>query len=178
MEVLRVTGVMGVLIFLFLAAWMDARTTRIPNGLLLAGILFVLFFVGMMEQNSGLPETVVGCAATGEAHPAYVYFVRQRLLGLVGVSGLLLCLTLFRPGAFGGGDVKLTALTGFFAGMETELVCICRQYIFCGGVCAVEAAAKRSGQKQPDPVRAVSLPGNGRGIGISLSLKKEDISKP
>ena len=38
MEVLRVTGVMGVLIFLFLAAWMDARTTRIPNGLLLAGI--------------------------------------------------------------------------------------------------------------------------------------------
>ena len=64
MEVLRATGMMGVLIFLVIVARMDARTARIPNGLLLAGILFVLFFVGMMEQNSGLPETVVGCAAT------------------------------------------------------------------------------------------------------------------
>lgn len=34
----------------------------------------------------------------------------------MGVSGFLLCLTLFRPGAFGGGDVKLTALTGFLLG--------------------------------------------------------------
>lgn len=67
MEVLRATGMMGVLIFLVIVARMDARTARISNGLLLAGILFVLFFVGMMEQNSGLPETVVGCAATGEA---------------------------------------------------------------------------------------------------------------
>ena len=133
MEVLRVTGVMGVLIFLFLAAWMDARTTRIPNGLLLSGILFVLFFVGMMEQNSGLPETVVGCAATGEAHPAYVYFVRQRLLGLVGVSGLLLCLTLFRPGAFGGGDVKLTALTGFLLGWRLSWYAVAVS-IFSAGV--------------------------------------------
>ena len=58
----------------------------------------------------------------------------------------------------------------FFAGMETELVCICCECVFCGGVCAVEAAAKRSGKKQPDSVRAISLSGNGRGIGISLSL--------
>ena len=53
MEVLRVTGVMGVLIFLFLAAWMDARTTRIPNGLLLAGILFgVKFFTSSSHSSA------------------------------------------------------------------------------------------------------------------------------
>lgn len=90
--------------------------------------------------------------------------------GLWAVSGLLLMPDTVSARGLWWRGCEADGADRFFAGMETELVCICRQYIFCGGVCAVEAAAKRSGQKQPDPVRAVSLPGNGRGIGISLSL--------
>lgn len=163
--------------------------TRIPNGLLLAGILFVLFFVGMMEQNSGLPETVVGCAATGEAHPAYVYFVRQRLLGLVGVSGLLLCLTLFRPGAFGGGDVKLTALTGFLLGWRLSWYAFAVS-IFSAGVYVLwkllrkkwtEAARSRSGrfsawERQGYWYFLIFI--SYGTVSCETTIKKEDISKP
>ena len=119
----------GVLFFLLIVAWTDAHTARIPNGLLLAGIPVVLFFIAVMEQNSDLQETLADSATAGEVGRVHLYLyamaastfkisLRQRLLGMVGVSGLLLCLSLLRPGAFGGGDVKLTALTGFLLGWQ------------------------------------------------------------
>ena len=89
-------GTAGVLLFLLAVAWTDAHRTRIPDELLLAGIPAVLLFV-WTDHLSGID-------------------LGQRLSGMAGVSSLLLCLTLFRPGAFGGGDVKLTALTGFLLG--------------------------------------------------------------
>ena len=127
--VLWIAGMAGVLIFLFIVAWTDAHTAHIPDALLLAGIPILLFCVEIMKGSFRLPEMQVVCMATGEVGQAHLYFSAiaeefsrigpwQRLLGMAGVSGLLLCLSLLRPGAFGGGDVKLAALTGFLLGWQ------------------------------------------------------------
>lgn len=45
----------------------------------------------------------------------------SRLLGAVSVSGLMLVISLLRPGAFGGGDIKLMVPVGLFLGLDRTL---------------------------------------------------------
>ncbi len=87
------------LLFLTVAAREDVRTKRIPNRMVIgagtAGMLSVLFF----------PEVSIG----------------SRGIGMLGVSLLLLIITLIVPGSFGGGDIKLMTASGIFLGWEYNL---------------------------------------------------------
>lgn len=83
-------------LFLYAAGRIDLRTGRLPDRCALTafflGVLSIPFFSG-----------ITPCA---------------RLAGIFAVSLPLFLVCLIRPGAFGGGDIKLMAGCGFFLGAE------------------------------------------------------------
>lgn len=95
-----ITGIfLGVLA---VAAQTDKKTMTIPDKLVLAalgvGLLSILFF----------PEIPL----------------TDRMIGMCSASLLLLMITLCVPGAFGGGDIKLTAACGVFLGWRCSLLAL------------------------------------------------------
>lgn len=86
-------------IILVCVAWQDYKTRIIRNKFHI--IIFSLAFVQMLF----IPE----------------YRMLDRLIGMLVVSAPMLFLTLLIPGAFGGGDIKLMAASGFFLGMRLIL---------------------------------------------------------
>lgn len=101
------------LLSLALAGAEDIRTMHIPDWITAAcgaaGLLSIPFF----------PEISLA----------------GRCLGAFGVSGLLLCITLLAPGSFGGGDVKLTAASGIFLGLEGNLRAFALAVFMAGAFC-------------------------------------------
>ena len=57
----------------------------------------------------------------------------DRLLGAVIVSVPMLALTLLVPGAFGGGDIKLMAVSGLFLGTAPTVVAMFLSLVAGGG---------------------------------------------
>lgn len=96
MAYLKGAGIILFLALLFYIAWTDYKTNRIPDKyigtLLVWGTLWVSFY------------------------PAVPLW--DRAAGGVGMSGILLILTLIKPGSFGGGDIKLMAAAGFLTGLN------------------------------------------------------------
>lgn len=103
-------------VLLLCAAWLDVRSHRIPNSLILAGAAAALLL------NVWVPS------AMGELG------LQASLLG-VG-AGLLALMPLYLLRAMGGGDVKLMAMVGAFVGpgamMEVTLY-----VLIAGGVLAI-----------------------------------------
>lgn len=58
--------------------------------------------------------------------------ITSRLLGTVCVSVPMLILAVVRPRAFGGGDIKLMAASGFFLGWRTTVISAVLAIIFGG----------------------------------------------
>jgi len=91
-----------VLTFLIICAWItyiDIRKQKIYNGAVAALLVpaIVSFFV------------------FSEINPL------SRVLGAISVSGMMLLISLIKPGSFGGGDVKLMVAVGLFLGLERAL---------------------------------------------------------
>jgi prepilin peptidase CpaA len=87
------------------AAVVDARTQRIPNRLIVAGLLLaVVVRVGLAVSGA---EAAASHRALAEA---LLDAIGSATLGLIGCA--LLPLVLYRAGALGGGDVKLLAVAG------------------------------------------------------------------
>ena len=61
------------------------------------------------------------------------YRMLDRLIGMLAVSAPMLLLTLLIPRAFGGGDIKLMAASGFFLGMRL-ILCAMILAIIAGSV--------------------------------------------
>lgn len=97
---MRTLTVLSFLALLAAIAWIDYRQKRIPD-LLAAG----LGLVGVLSLFT-VPQP--GMAA--------------RIGGVFAVSLPLFCLTCLRPGAFGGGDIKLMAAGGLFLGAKMILL--------------------------------------------------------
>lgn len=93
-----------VLIFLIVTillkiAWCDKKTRRIPDTMLLAlGISGIAFKCAAGSWDLG------ECAA-----------------GICSVSFPLLGVSFLKPGSFGGGDIKLMAVSGLLLGWEKNL---------------------------------------------------------
>lgn len=98
-------------IILVCVAWQDYKTRIIRNKFHI--IIFSLAFVQMLL----IPE----------------YRMLDRLIGMLVVSAPMLLLTLLIPGAFGGGDIKLMAASGFFLGMRL-ILCAMILAIIAGSV--------------------------------------------
>lgn len=97
MEMLIMTAFTGVLA---VVAWIDGRTMEIPDELSVAVLL------------------LSGAASFTDSSVS----VFSRIAGLFSVSLPMLLLTLAVPGAFGGGDIKLTAACGVFLGWRRNLL--------------------------------------------------------
>lgn len=74
--------------------------------------------------------------------------VVSRLLGAVSVSSIMLFICLIRPGAFGGGDIKLMVPIGLYLGLERTLTAGCLS-VFIGAVWGIAVVAKSVRKKGP-----------------------------
>ena len=108
------------------ASWTDARERRIPNKLVLAGLLTGFALNTAMPQGSGLFS----------AHPGGIGFLNAMLGAAVGL-GALLPLYLLRT--MGAGDVKLMAMIGAFLGPVSILGAVLMTFL-AGGILAIAAA--------------------------------------
>ena len=61
----------------------------------------------------------------------------SRLLGAITVSGSMLLICLFTPGAFGGGDIKFMIPVGVMLGLKGSLFAAMLAIFFAGGWCLV-----------------------------------------
>lgn len=96
-------GLAPLALLLAIAAWFDLRWRRIPNGLVVSGVLLALVLHGVLPEGDGFASQLPGG------------------LGLLAsLEGLGICLALLFPcyalRALGAGDVKLTAMVGAFLG--------------------------------------------------------------
>ena len=123
---LRAVTVFCLLTILFIIAQIDQKTMEIPNGLVIAcmipaGVAIFAF-----------PQVTIGA----------------RLSGIVSVSLPLLLLTLAIPGAFGGGDIKLMAVIGFFLGWKMCLTAFALAVLIGGLYGIVLLLSKKKGGKE------------------------------
>ena len=103
------------------AAWCDARTRRIPNGLTLPAIVVGLAFGLWPEDPIGIPARVFGLALA---------FVP--------------CFLLFHARVLGGGDVKLFAALGALIGADAVLPLLLHSFL--GGTALALAWVALRGQ--------------------------------
>lgn len=110
MESVKV-GVLAVL--LFAAAWGDIRRHRIPNMLILTGLLLAMLLALWQDGLAALPSAGGGA-----------------------ILGLLVFLPFYLLRTLGAGDVKLMAVVGGFLG-PTELLGAILGTFLAGGVMAL-----------------------------------------
>lgn len=95
-------------------SYIDMKTMIIPNSLI--AVLGIISLCSIIV----FPE---------------ISFI-ERVAGLLCVSGPLFIIAVLLPGSFGGGDIKLMAVSGFFAGWK----CIVWAFIIAmsaAGICCV-----------------------------------------
>ncbi len=114
------------LTFLLIIAQIDQHTMEISNGLVLACMIPAVLAV------FAFPEVTIGA----------------RLIGILSVSVPLLLLTLLVPGAFGGGDIKLMAVLGFFLGWKMCLTAFALAVLAGGLYGIVLLLSKKKGGKE------------------------------
>lgn len=111
-------------------AWEDARTRHIRGRwILLYGVLGI--WNEWMEKGIDLGESVAG---------------------FLSVSSVLVLVNLLRPGSFGGGDIKLTAVAGTVLGWERNFAAFAMAMWLSGIFCAVMLAARRMTRKSTIPL--------------------------
>lgn len=125
---LSVLAILGLL--LLAAAWSDLRTQRIPNRLVLAGLLLALLLHTVLPAGNGFLSVIPGA------------------LGLLGaLQGLVLAFLATFPlywfRVMGAGDVKLIAMAGAFLG-PVDIWWALLFTLFAGGVLAVAMILRRS----------------------------------
>jgi prepilin peptidase CpaA len=103
---------------LVVAAWTDARTRRIPNALVLAGVVAGLCIGFASGGTDGLMSAVGGL-----------------------MLGLCVLLPAYAVGALGAGDVKLVAAVGAFVGPRGLLGALVLT-VLVGGVMALIVAIR------------------------------------
>ena len=117
-------------IILLKIAWEDARTRHIRGRwILLYGVLGI--WNEWLEKGIDLGESAAG---------------------FLSVSSVLVLVNLLRPGSFGGGDIKLTAVAGTVLGWERNFAAFAMAMWPSGIFCAVMLAARRMTRKSTIPL--------------------------
>lgn len=111
------------------AAVCDARTGRIPNGLVLTGLAVVAFAWGIVAAADGRPMgALAGDLAAG---------------ALLGGAPVLFAVWLVAPGLVGGGDWKLLAVCGLALGYLAPLAAVAMVVVGFGSAIVVAAVVRR-----------------------------------
>lgn len=112
--------------FLFLAiltavAFVDMDTMKIPDCFIIAAELAGIISIPVFPEIN----------------------LAERLLGIFSVSAFLLAIALIMPNGFGGGDIKLTAVCGFFLGWRRNLTAFVLAVLIAGIYCIFMLAARK-----------------------------------
>lgn len=115
MSIAEIVGIgAGVLAFAFFAVLsvvlsvVDARTHRLPDRLVLPAYPVAAVLLVTCALCTGTPDRLV-----------------WTLVGALGLFAFYLALRMLRPGAMGGGDVKLAGVTGAYLGfLGADLILI------------------------------------------------------
>lgn len=108
-------------IILLLIAVSDKKEKRIPNSLL-GMLLLCAILSGILSEESSLSE---------------------RIWGSISVSSFLAGIIWLKPGAFGAGDVKLMAVSGFLLGWKQNLAAFIFAVMLAGVYCIVGLIGKK-----------------------------------
>ncbi|MEN9418992.1 MAG: hypothetical protein RI988_2612 [Pseudomonadota bacterium] len=122
------------------ACWVDLRTRRIPNALVVTGAGAGLGLQAMLPAGQGL-FAAHGAGAIGA--PAAL-----AALALMGLTGMLL----WRARLFGAGDAKLLAAVGVYVGPAGVLPLLLAT-LASGGALALLALAPRTARRLRPPRR-------------------------
>ncbi len=121
-------------------------------------VFFLLLILGEIAAVDGrvrkIPDTLVAAAGGAALLAAWIFpeigFL-NRAAGVVCVSGLMLALCVLVPGAFGGGDIKLMAVCGFFLGWRRCACAFSLAVLAAGGWAAVMMLRGKMGRKDCFP---------------------------
>jgi len=114
---------------LVVIAIVDIKTMEIPNRfVMMIGIIGVMAMVFLDHLTLG-----------------------NRLLGFIVISLPLLVIALIKPGAIGGGDIKLMAVSGLYLGLELTILGFFIGAI-CGGIYGIWLLVKGKGRKEEFPL--------------------------
>ena len=127
----------------------------LPEVLLLASFILLLSAAGRKDLRDGkLPGRFAGAALLlgilGLPFFPDLSF-GLRLQGSLAVSLPLFLICLVRPGAFGGGDVKLMAGCGFFLGTEAVLPAFAAAAVLAGALLVFLLLRGKAGRKDRFP---------------------------
>ena len=117
------------IIMLVVILVVDIKTMEIPNRfVIIVGIIGVMAMVFLDNLT-----------------------LANRLMGFICISLPLLVITLIRPGAIGGGDVKLMAASGLYLGVELTVFSF---FIgaTCGAVYGIWLLLRGRGKKEEFPL--------------------------
>ena len=67
----------------------------------------------------------------------YILLIYNRIPGAAAVAGPMLVLSILIPGAFGGGDIKFMAVSGFLLGKEKIICSMACAIMLAGGYCLI-----------------------------------------
>lgn len=101
------------------AVYQDIRARRIPNKIVLSGLLVAIAFHAFVSGLSGLGDAVIGA-----------------------LTGLLVMLPIYLFRLIGAGDVKLMAMAGAFAASAQAALWMVLYTMVAGGLLAVLYATK------------------------------------
>lgn len=118
----------GLALLLAVAVWRDIQSHRIPNRLVLSGLLLGLTCNGLLPLLAQAPIAQVGTLGWTDS-----------LLGAL--AGLAVLLPMYLLRALGAGDVKLLAMVGAFIGPQAVLGAALGTLV-AGGVLALAAALR------------------------------------
>ena len=109
------------------AVWHDVRSRRIPNRLVVCGMVFGVFLNVVPFQVAGVVTPVVEPAGF--------------LMALSGLAlGLACLMPMYMMKAMGAGDVKMMAMVGAFLGPRPVFIAVVFTFL-AGGVMALVVAA-------------------------------------
>ncbi|MGO4376892.1 A24 family peptidase [Pseudoduganella sp. RAF53_2] len=112
----------------------DLKERRIPNALVLGGLITGLVMQSILKPGMGLFNSAYGALGFVEA-------------GEGALLGLALLLPMYAVGALGAGDVKFMAVIGSFLG-PTDIVGATVFTLLAGGVLAISVAAVQGQLRQ------------------------------
>ena len=122
------------------------------RGAVIFAYLGILLVVALIDQDTQMIYDRFHVMVLALAIAAIWLFpehgIRSRLLGTVVIAVPMLVISLLIPGAFGGGDIKLMAVIGFFLGWKMSLTAVMLA-VFSGGIYGIGLLlSKKKGAKE------------------------------
>jgi prepilin peptidase CpaA len=120
------TGLTPLAMLLLTASVTDIKSSRIPNSLVLVGVLFGLAVNGLLPEGLGFNSLVPGGLGWLQSIQGF---------GL----GFIVLLPMYFLRVMGAGDVKLMAMVGSFVGPSDLVGVLCATFIAGGLIACVVA---------------------------------------